>query len=298
MPVWTANLCKCCASISSSVASINLNVSVHLALSSAENDFGWLPPVPVFFLALLSGLEILCFSTCFTCPTGGVSQNKLKHFLPFLWVSLVLSHMDFSWSKQCLTQTWIWTSTLTLINVLASQKSWVKAGWGFAKAATAPTASAVTNEWRRLLWIWVMFHHSKVIGLVKMRHAQCELNRARLERAPLTSWLCLAFLYHRSLTSDPRPTPSPSSSTKSFNPSSSVTPPFCPRVGVHVCTPAPWNWPVSAASHAALLPGEREGGSGKEGVHFSYNFYDAAVQLWKKPTKVAKQDGAISKCLF
>lgn len=127
--------------------------------------------------------------------------------------------------------------------------------------------------WRHSLWLWVMFIHSKVIGRVKMRHAQCELNQARLETAPLTSSLHLAFLYQRSLTSDPcPPPPSPSSSTKSFNPGFSVTPPFCSGVGVHVCSPALWK---SAGQHCQQ-PLEKERGGGKE-IAFSIAVMAASI---------------------
>lgn len=107
-----------------------------------------------------------------------------------------------------------------------------------------------------------MFIHPKVTGRVKMRHAQHELNQARLEMAPLTSFLRLAFLYQRFLTSDLcPPPPSPSSSNKSYNPSSSMTPPFCSGVGVHVCTPTR---EISRPALPAVL-----GGGGGEDVAFS-----------------------------
>lgn len=50
-------------------------------------------------------------------------------------------------------------------------------------AATTATDRDVHYDTERCLVI------PKVTGRVKMRHAQCEPNQARLETAPLTSWL-------------------------------------------------------------------------------------------------------------
>lgn len=163
------------------------------------------------------------FRTCVTCPKGGVylSVNLKEIFPPApCWI-----HMLCSGFKQ---PQMMWTSTLTMINLPG----------GVLKC---PHLSQLLRG-RRLLWSWVMFIHSKVAGCIKMSHAQHECNQARLETAPLTLSLYLGFLCQQSLTSDPcPPPPSLSLSFKSFNLGYAVTPLFYKEVGVHVCTPAPWN---------------------------------------------------------
>lgn len=102
--------------------------------------------------------------------------------------------------------------------------------------------------WRRLLFHRVVFSHSKVIGCVKMRYAQLEVNQARLEMALLALLLLSASLERCFFTSDPcspppplPPPPSPTTFTKSFNLSSSVTPFLYSDDGVHVFASTSWN---------------------------------------------------------
>lgn len=73
-------------------ASINLTVSVHLALSLcllvywylAETVFWLTSPftVPILPCEIGSVLGIICFSSCFTCPEGGSSEKKFNGLLP------------------------------------------------------------------------------------------------------------------------------------------------------------------------------------------------------------------------
>lgn len=259
------NLCKFGVSIWTSVwnglkASVNLTVSAHLAYSWCllikppylRNPYVWNPPFTVQCCLLQQSLHL---------SRRGQQLSSAQTSLIAIYFLLTPPFICFI--PDALQSLWTVTEPDVDLDLHTDTEKYTSHLKDMGEGTGGFSSALLSNGcwWRHSLWLWVMFIHSKVIGRVKMRHAQCELNQARLETAPLTSSLHLAFLYQRSLTSDPcPPPPSPSLSTKSFNPGFSVTPPFCSGVGVHVCSPALWK-PAGQHYQPSL---EKERGGGKE----------------------------------
>lgn len=128
-------------------------------------------------------------------------------------------------------------STMTLMNVLTTRR--------LMGASLEPRLSS--EGWGvHLWWSSLLFQGSCLVVQKSLRHAQLGVNQAPLEMT-LLAQLPPASLERRSLTSDPcSPPPSPASFTKSFNPGSSVTPPFIQMTGYMSATPCTPPHPVKS----------------------------------------------------
>lgn len=169
----------------------------------------------------------------------GCSENPIYHLLFVQQLNVILLHLSNRGQQPSLAtiplSTWPskgtdQESTMTLMNVLTTRR--------LMGASLEPRLS-YSSRTKPSFVPRIMFSLSKVTDCIQLWHAQLGVNQARLEMALLAPQLSLASLEHRSLTIDPGspPPPSPASFTKSFNPGSSVTPPFIQMMGYMSATP-------------------------------------------------------------